>query len=107
LSAPGSAWERRRRVGEHRRQVLEHLESQYSRLGKTTSSLVSLRLRLEIIATSYRSTIFKTRVFSLYSQLCIYVSMNLYSYPSTHGISGLDAGGDGEQFEVRLKMMTE
>jgi len=25
--------------------------------------------------------------------LCIYVSMYLYSYPSTHGISGLAAGG--------------
>jgi len=46
-------------------------------------------VRLEIIATTYRSTIFKTHVFSLYSHLCIYVSMYLYRYPSTHGISGL------------------
>ena len=30
--------------------------------------------------------------------------MYLYSYPSTHGISGLAAGGAWEQFEVRLKM---
>jgi len=36
--------------------------------------------------------------------LCIYVSMYLYSYPCTHGISGLAAGGAGEQFEVHLKM---
>ena len=31
--------------------------------------------------------------------------MYLYSYPSTHGISGLAAGGAREQFKVRLKMM--
>jgi hypothetical protein len=34
-----------------------------------------------------------SHVFSLYSHLCIYVSMYLYSYASTHGISGLAAGG--------------
>jgi len=33
--------------------------------------------------------------------------MYLYSYPSTHGISGLAAGGVWEQFEVWLKMMIE
>jgi len=51
------------------------------------------QVRLEIIATTYRSTIVKTHVFRLYSHLCINVSMYLYSYPSTHGISALDAGG--------------
>jgi hypothetical protein len=51
-------------------------------------------VRLEIIAT----------VFSLYSHLCIYESMYLYSYPSTHGIFGLAAGGASDQFEVCLKM---
>jgi len=30
-----------------------------------------------------------------------------YSYPSTHGISGLAAGGAWEQFEVHLKMTIE
>ena len=30
--------------------------------------------------------------------------MNLYSYPSTHGISRLAAGGAWEHFEVRMKM---
>jgi hypothetical protein len=54
-------------------------------------------VRLEIIAT----------VFSLYSHLCIYVSRYVYSYPSTHGIFGLVAGGVWEQFEVRLKMTIE
>ena len=47
----------------------------------------------EIIATTYRSTIVKTQVFRLYSPLCINVSMYLYSYPSTHGISALAIGG--------------
>jgi hypothetical protein len=32
-------------------------------------------VRLEIIATTYRSTMFKTHVFSLYSHLYIYVSI--------------------------------
>jgi len=35
--------------------------------------------------------------------LCINVSMYLYSYPSTHGISGQAADGAAEQFEVRLE----
>jgi hypothetical protein len=56
-----------------------------------------LLVRLEIIAT----------VFTLYSHLCIYVSMFLYSYPSTYGIFGLVAGGASEQFKVRLKMTIE
>jgi len=47
----------------------------------------------EIIATTYRSKIVKIQVFRLYSPLCINVSMYLYSYPSTHGISALAAGG--------------
>ena len=51
------------------------------------------QVRQEIIVTTYRSTIVKTHVFRLYSHLCINVSMYLYSYPSTHGISALAAGG--------------
>jgi len=39
--------------------------------------------------------------------ILINVSMYLYSYPSTHGISGLAAGCAWEQFEVRLKMIIE
>jgi len=64
-------------------------------------------VRLEIIASTRRSTILKTHVFNLYSHLGIDVSMYLFSYPSTHGISGLAAGGALEQFEVRLKMTIE
>jgi len=33
--------------------------------------------------------------------------MYLYSYPSTHGISGLDEGGAWEQFEECLKLTIE
>jgi len=36
--------------------------------------------------------------------ILIHVSMYLYSYLSTHGMSGLAARGDWEQFEVRMKM---
>jgi len=39
------------------------------------ASLGMLLVRLGIIATTYRSTIFKTYAFSLYSPLCIYVSI--------------------------------
>jgi len=39
--------------------------------------------------------------------ILIYVSMYLYSYPSTHGISGPPAGGAWEQFEVQLEMTIE
>jgi len=53
------------------------------------------------------STSNHSHVFSLYSHLCIYVSMYLYSYPSTQAISGLTAGGAWEKFEVRLEMTIE
>jgi hypothetical protein len=79
----GSADDKRGSTWDRRRHVWEHLESQYSSLGKTTSSLGTLLVRLEIIAT----------VFSLYSHLCISVTMYLDSWPSTHGKSGLAAGG--------------
>jgi hypothetical protein len=91
---PGNTWQRRR-------QPWEHLESQKSSVGKT-SSLGMLLVRLDIIATTYRSTIFKTHIFSLYCHLCIYVSISLPIY--TWYISGLTAGSAREKFEVRLKM---
>jgi len=43
--------------------------------GNTTPFLGMLLVRLEIIATTNHSKIFKTHVFSLYSHLCIYVSI--------------------------------
>jgi len=62
------------------------------------------QVRLGIIATTYHSTIVKTQVFWLYSHLCIKVSIYLYSYPSTLGISALASGGAWEQFQVHLKI---
>jgi len=44
-------------------------------LSPAAASLGMLVLRLEIIATTYCSTLFKTYAFSLYSHLCIYVSI--------------------------------
>jgi len=51
-------------------------------LSPAATSLGMLLVRLEIIATTYRSTIFKTYAFSLYSHLCIYVSISLPIYTS-------------------------
>jgi len=76
-------WERRRPASERRQQVWKHVKSQWSSLGKT-SSLGMLQVCLEIIATTYRSTIVKTHVFRLYTHLCIYVSMYLRIYIATH-----------------------
>jgi len=41
------------------------------------SSLGPLPVHLEIIATTHRSTIFETHVFSMYSHLCIYIATPL------------------------------
>jgi hypothetical protein len=62
---------------------------------------------MEITDATYCSTIIKTHEFSFYSQLSIYVSVYLCSYPSTHGKHGLAAGAAEGQFKVHLKMMTE
>jgi len=43
-------------------------------LSPAAASLGMLLVRLEIIATTYSSTIFKTYAFSLYSHLCIYAT---------------------------------
>jgi len=69
---PGSTWERLR-------QASEHFESLYSGIGTTTSSLGALLLHLEIIATTYHSTIFKTHVFSFYSLLLIFTATHLHT----------------------------
>jgi len=45
-------------------------------LGGILSFLETLLVYLEIIATTYHSTIFKTHVFSIYSHLYIYVSVS-------------------------------
>jgi len=61
-----------------------NLESQPTSPGRIPSSLGTLLECLEIIATPYSSTIVKTHVFSLYSPLCIYVSMYQCIYIATH-----------------------
>jgi len=88
LRAPGStrecrqqAWKRRQQVWERRQQVRERRQQDWEHLGapritvkqsgKMTSSLGMLLVRLEIIATTYHSTIFKTHVFGVYSHLSI------------------------------------
>jgi len=58
----------------------------------TSSALAMLLERLEIIATTYHSTIFKTHVFSLYSNLCIYGSIYIrYIWTNGGGLGGLVA----------------
>jgi len=65
---PGGTWK-------YRQQPWEHLNSLSSSQVKTSSSLGILLVCLEIIATTYHSTIFKTHIFCLYSHLCICVSI--------------------------------
>jgi hypothetical protein len=78
---------------ERPRQAWEHLGVPVTNLGAPATSLGAPRItveqsgknnnvfrnaagvRLEIIATTNRSMIFKTHVFSLYSHLCIYGSI--------------------------------
>jgi hypothetical protein len=57
---------------------MEHPESQDSSLGQTTSSLGTVLLHLEIIATTYGSTIFKTHLVHLHSHLFIYIATYLH-----------------------------
>jgi len=92
---------RLQQASERRCKVWENLGSRLSSLGKLTSSLPTLLVRQEIIATTYPSTISKL----MYSGCILkYESMYLYSYPSIYDISGLTAGGAWEQCEVCLKM---
>jgi len=88
---PGNIWMRQRQswqfqpeAWEHSQHTWEHLQSQSSSLGNATSCLGTLLVRLVITATTYHSTIFKTHVFSVYSQLCSYVTMYLCIYVSMY-----------------------
>jgi len=91
----GSACDKAGSTSNHTRAVRgKHLLWECCRCAWNAAGVPGIRqVRLEIIATSYRTTIVKTHVFRLCSPLCINVSMYLYSYPSTHGISALAAGG--------------
>jgi len=91
----GSACDKAGSTLNHTRAVREiHLLWECRRCAWNAAGAPGIRqVRLDIIATTYHSTIVKTHVFRLYSHLCVNVSMYLYSYPSTHGISALAAGG--------------
>jgi hypothetical protein len=79
---------------------------QQSSLGITTSSLGTLMVRLEIIATTYHSTIFETHVFHLYSHLCIYITTHLdisnyFSIRQKHpGVPDGSDGSDGTSYSL-------
>jgi len=77
---------------ECRQSAQEHLKSLENHLGDMISGLGALLQHMEIVDTTYFKMIFKIRAFSVYSHLCIYLSMYLYRYPSIHCISGLTAG---------------
>jgi hypothetical protein len=67
-----------------------------------------LREHCWCVWTSYLLLIVQRFLKLMYS-VCIpiYVSMYLYCYPSTHGESGLAAGGAWEQFNAPLEMTME
>ena len=83
-----------RRAGEKRGFTWEHMGSLATSLGapqitaekcaKNTIFFGDAAGAPGMIATTYCSTIVKTHVFSLYSHLCIYVSMYLCIYIGTH-----------------------
>jgi len=66
------------------------------------TSLGTLQVHLEIIATTYRSTIFETLVLTLYSNLCIYIATHLHSIPGLAAATELES-----KFKVRPKMTIE
>jgi len=66
------------------------------------TSLGTLQVHMEIIATTYCSTIFETHVISLYSHLCIYIATHLHSMSGLAADAGLEC-----KFEVSLKMTIE
>ena len=76
---PGNTWERWRQTWGRRQQVWEHLESQQRSPGKITSSLARMQVRLNMISTTYRSTIIKTHVFSFDSHLCTDIVTHLHT----------------------------
>ena len=64
---------------ERQEQAREYSTSLQSSLGKTLSSLGTLQVHLEIIATTYGSTICTTHVFSVYSHLSIYIATHRHT----------------------------
>jgi hypothetical protein len=84
LDAPGSAGEKSRSADDKSGSTDDKPGSywerqQQSNLGKKISSLGTLLVHLEIIATTYRSKYSKTHAFSLYSHLSIYIATHLHT----------------------------
>jgi len=75
----GSVDDKPRRICLRQLQSWQHIESLYSSLGQTTASLGTLLVHLEIIATTYHSTISKTQAFSLSSHRSIYIATKLHT----------------------------
>jgi hypothetical protein len=78
--------------------------------------LETLLVHLEITATTNRSTIVKTHVFSLYSHLCIYVSRELPFYAlyiwtgcrqCMRAIRGVPADDNGVNSEIHYTAVIE
>jgi hypothetical protein len=69
---------------ESQQQTREHCTLRYRTLGKITSSLGTLLVHLDIIATTYDNMTFYTCVFSLYSYPLISVSIYLCIYIAPH-----------------------
>lgn len=87
LGAPGSTGDKTGytngktgRTRERRLHIWQHIQSKSSSLGKTLSLLETLLLGLEIIPTTYRSTISKTHLFNMYCYLGITVLIKLPIY---------------------------
>ena len=105
MGAPGSTWERRR-------QAWEHLDAPASSLGAPTTILGALATSLgaprNTVEQSAKTNIFVGNAAGAPGNHSYYIlinncenscvrfvfsSMYQYSYQSTHGISGLTAGG--------------
>jgi len=107
-----SYWDKFENTREHQRQVWEHRQQPCQHLGAPATSLDAPRITVK---QSGKNNIFgngagvpgNSSYYLLFKDCSnsgiqfVFTSMYLYSYPSTHSISGLAAGGPWEQFEVR------
>jgi len=119
LGAHWNTWERWRQPWEHQQQSLEHRGQALEHLGAPATSLGAPQVTVK---QSGKNIIFfgnvagAPRDHSNYLSFndfwpsciqCVFSSINLNSYRSTHTISRRAAGGASEQFKVRLKVMIE
>jgi len=111
-----SNWERRRQASERWHQAREHLGALATNLGVPGTTLGAPQITVEL--SGKNNIIFGNTagapgnhcyslLFNDFENSCIqfvFSSMYLYRDLSTHGISGLPAGGAWRQFKMRLKM---